>query len=407
MVLRAAILIRSDGSLHRNQNIVIDNGCIVDITDGSDGYADMHYAVVTPLFHNGHSHCEYDLLDGVIPSSEFFPWVRNVVQIKQCLPEHFWMVSSMYGVARLLRMGYASTADCCETWFTPRIMDSFGLDGSCYREVNGLNSISDVDRCNDAIDTISSNSDALTLGIAPHAIYSTCRDVLDTVRNRCVNLPLCIHVDESQDENRFCRFGDGAFVDMYHRREIIHPSPMTSAVAYFDKMGLLSPNTLLIHGCNWDTEDLHRVKQRGGTVAICPESNEFLRCKQSPVYDIYTSGIRMVIGTDSALSCPSMSPIQQLLRLMKHSSDEQFHRWLFKCQVTPDTGSAYDLRLAYPGDFCAFGLNEVPSAGGLQTALSGIATEVPHVYRHGKKTTYQLDTVVENAVRDTVMGLAR
>jgi cytosine/adenosine deaminase-related metal-dependent hydrolase len=406
MVIHADVLIRADGTLHLNQNIAISDDSIKDIGAGSSKHADASYSVVTPLFHNGHSHCEYQLLSGILETSQFFPWVRDVVRIKQFLTPDFWKISSIYGVAKLLQMGFASTWDCSESGYTPAIMDATGLRGMCFREVNGLVPELDLPRCDALIDLVLANTSETALGVAPHAIYSTCDALLENIRNRCSSIPLCIHTDESQDEDRFCRFGDGEFSSMYARRGINRKSPMSSAVQYFDTVGLLTSQTLLVHGCSWDEHDLLLIKERGAMVSVCPESNEFLRCHPAPVDELYRNEIPIAIGTDSALSCPSLSPIQQLNRLMRVSIDENFHRWLFRAQTSPIDGLSYDVTGGGKASFCCFERNQVIASNSLTSVISQIATLTPDIYRLGKRVNYELGRELELQVNTIVKGLA-
>lgn len=406
MQLNAGVVIFADGSLSRNMTITIDDGFIVDITPNRCPNENVSYAVVTPMFHNGHSHCEYQLLERVLRSSSFFPWVRDVVRIKQQLPRQFWVYSSILGVLTLLKMGFKSSADCSDSGFSTATMSAMGLTGTSYREVNGLSVEHDVPRCQSIIDEVVATDIDINLGLAPHAIYSTCRAVLENVANHRSTLPICIHVDESPDEERFCRYGDGAFAEMFIRRGIDHPSPMSSALQYFDSLGLVTRNTLLVHGCSWDSNEIELVKSRNAAVAICPESNHFLECRLPPAVKLYESDIRTVIGTDSALSCASMSPLKQLKLLMDISADEGFHRWLFRSQVTSGTTDTYDVNVGMPGDFCAYGKGKTVTNGDLWQVVGQFADSVPDVYRGGKRLDFQLDPHLESALGNIVKELA-
>ncbi len=228
MRLSAGVVILSDGTLLRDVTITVVDGVINDISLGVDVDA-TYYAVVTPMFHNGHSHAEYQLLSGILPSGSFFPWVRELVRLKFCLPNRLWAISTLYGVKKLLEMGYASTEDCSDSGFAAATMSACGLRGTSYREVNGL--VSDVDayRCESRIDALHNLGRHYSVGVAPHAVYSTCQAVLDVVLKRAEGLPLCIHVDESPEEDLFCRNNSGPFIEMYKRRGIEHKSPRTEA----------------------------------------------------------------------------------------------------------------------------------------------------------------------------------
>lgn len=405
MRLSAGVVILSDGTLLRDVTITVVDGVINDISQGVDVDA-TYYAVVTPMFHNGHSHTEYQLLSGILPAGPFFPWVREVVRLKFCLTNRLWAISTFYGVQKLLEMGYASTEDCSDSGFAAATMSACGLRGTSYREVNGL--VSDVDayRCESVIDALHDMGRHYSVGVAPHAVYSTCQAVLDVVLKRADGLPVCIHVDESPEEDLFCRNNSGPFIEMYKRRAIENKSPGTSAIQHFDRHGLVTPRTLLVHGCNWTSDDIAIVQARGSRVAVCPESNQFLQCKYPPVELMYQSEISIVIGTDSALSCPSMSPVKQLLLLMTGTSDTNLHRWLFHAQVTPISGPSYDVAVGNVADFCAFGLGEPVHSNTLLETMEQISEVIPDVFRSGKHMNYSYNPSLEADLINVVQVLA-
>lgn len=406
MLLHAGVLIDADGKLQHDVSISVVDGKIDDIMPGTPKGRSISYAVVTPMFHNGHSHCEYQALESLLPSSAFFPWVRDVVRLKLRLPPKFWFYSTLLGVTKLLQQGYASTGDCSDSGFAPAIMAALELEGVCYREVNGLSAEHDRPRCQSVIDGVL-RSDTLTpLGIAPHAIYSTCDSILADVANRRQSIPVCIHVDESPEEEQFCRFANGPFAEMYERRGIVRPSPHCSAVKYFDAMGLVSANTLLVHGCTWDEDDVATVKSTDACAAICPESNRFLQCRIPPVKSLHDQGVRTVIGTDSALSCHSMSPMHQMKLLMATNPNVDFHRWIFQSQVTPTNGKAYDVAAGLPADFCAFGKGVTFERCELSGVVAKLVDCVPDVYRSGHPKTYDHDSRLQRELVTVVKELS-
>ena len=406
MLIHAGVLIDADGKLQHDVTISVVDGNIDDIRRGTSKGSTTSYAVVTPMFHNGHSHCEYQALESLLPSTAFFPWVRDVVRLKLRLPPKFWFYSTLLGVKKLLQQGYASTGDCSDSGFAPAIMAALELKGVCYHEVNGLSAEYECPRCQSVIDGVL-RSDTLTpLGIAPHAIYSTCDSILKDVANRRQSVPICIHVDESPEEEQFCRFANGPFAEMYERRGIVRPSPHSSAVKYFDAMGLVNANTLLVHGCTWDEDDVAVVKATDASVAKCPESNRFLQCRIPPVKSLHEQGVRTVIGTDSALSCHSMSPMHQMKLLMDTNPNVDFHRWIFHSQVTPMNGNAYDVLPSLPADFCAFGKGVTFERGELSGVVAKLVDSVPDVYRSGQPMTYDLDTRLKRELVTVVKELS-
>jgi cytosine/adenosine deaminase-related metal-dependent hydrolase len=407
MFIHAGVLISADGNLQHDVTISVVDGKIDDIMPNSPKRSSASYAVVTPMFHNGHSHCEYQALESVLPSSEFFPWIRDVVRLKLRLPSKFWLYSTLLGVTKLFRMGYASTGDCCDSGFAPAIMSALGMHGVCYREVNGLSEEFDGPRCHAIMNTVLNSRLVTTMGIAPHAIYSTCDNILETVAKQSQNVPVCIHVDESPEEEQFCRLANGPFAEMYERRRIVRSSPESSALQFFDGMGLVTANTLLVHGCTWDQDDVAIVKAKNASVAICPESNRFLHCGYPPIELFYDQDVRVVIGTDSALSCHSMSPMHQMKLLMETNPRGELHRWIFQSQVTPTIGSSYDVTVGATANFCAFGKGMCFEQGKLKQVIEQLVDFTPDVYRVGSLMTYKPGVSLDRELVSIVKELSQ
>jgi hypothetical protein len=194
---------------------------------------------------------------------------------------------------------------------------------------------------------------------------------------------------------------------MYERRGIVRPSPHSSALQFFNAIGLVTTNTLLVHGCTWDQDDVAIVKAKDASVAICPESNRFLNCGYPPVELFYDQDVRMVIGTDSALSCHSMSPMHQMKLLMETHPSGDFHRWIFHSQVTPTIGSSYDVTVGATANFCAFGKGMRFEQGKLNRVIEQVVDFTPDVYRDGSLMTYKPGVGLDRELASIVKELSQ
>ena len=74
-----------------------------------------------------------------------------------------------------------------------------------------------------------------------------------------------------------------------------------SEVGRLDELGVLSERTVLVHGIGLDQPDLHRLRRRRTSLVWCPSSNLFT-CGQTLAADALHSGLRVALGTDSALT---------------------------------------------------------------------------------------------------------
>lgn len=69
-------------------------------------------------------------------------------------------------------------------------------------------------------------------------------------------------------------------------------------VPYFDRHGLVTPATQLVH-CVWlDRHELEIIATKGTTVVTCPTSNAYLASGPAPVSDLRAAGVPVAIGCD-------------------------------------------------------------------------------------------------------------
>lgn len=68
-----------------------------------------------------------------------------------------------------------------------------------------------------------------------------------------------------------------------------------------DRLGLLGPSTVLIHGLAIDRAGVRHLRERGCSLVVCPSSNYFL-FRQLPDLELLSSIQRVALGSDSPLT---------------------------------------------------------------------------------------------------------
>ena len=91
---------------------------------------------------------------------------------------------------------------------------------------------------------------------------------------------------------------------------------------------------------------------------------------------------------------------------MKNTADTDLHRWLFRAQVTPETGQSYDIQVANDADFCAFGKGESVAGISLRETLEQMSSMAPDVFRSGNLMKYSLDPSHQADLLNVVQELA-
>jgi 5-methylthioadenosine/S-adenosylhomocysteine deaminase len=153
--------------------------------------------------------------------------------------------------------------------------------------------------------------DAVAPAMAPHAIYTVSEESLrwiaETSSER--DLPVQIHVSETEDEVRRCvkEHGD-------------------RPISYLDRVGLLGSRTMLAH-CVWvDRAELELIAERGATIATNPVAN--LKLAVGRVFDYRTAraaGVEIGLGTDGAGSNNSLDLLadaKTFALLQKHEAGD-------------------------------------------------------------------------------------
>jgi len=88
---------------------------------------------------------------------------------------------------------------------------------------------------------------------------------------------------------------------------ILHLAEGTDKVAKqsfnkFDRLGLLQPNTIIIHGIALKNEEIKKCAKSGTSICCCPESNKFLIGKTIDIQACLEYNVNLILGTDSTLS---------------------------------------------------------------------------------------------------------
>jgi 5-methylthioadenosine/S-adenosylhomocysteine deaminase len=73
-------------------------------------------------------------------------------------------------------------------------------------------------------------------------------------------------------------------------------------VSYLNRLGLLRPETLLVHAVDLEDDDLKFLSEKRPSLAHCPKSNAKLAHGVARLTDIRNTGIQVGLGTDSVAS---------------------------------------------------------------------------------------------------------
>lgn len=273
---------------------------------------------------NAHTHLELGWLKAGLPDmvgTDFVAWMRSAVyepfQRLQTGWEKQFVDSIEAGIKELVATGVTTVGDISETGLSIQPLLNAGLGGVVYIEILGDDVQKAEQRFQRMKDIIKNWKPRLKgnlrIGIAPHTPYSLSRELWAKVIEfaKAENLPLCIHVAESQAETEYLQSGTGALKEIYYPERKFE-APKKSPVAYLEELGALALKPLLIHAVQVSDEDIALIKKYDCTVVHCPRSNLRLNCGRMPLEKFLAAGIPVLIGTDSLASSPSLNIFQEM-----------------------------------------------------------------------------------------------
>ena len=251
--------------------------------------------VLMPGLVNAHGHSAMSLLRGYADDLALRPWLEKHIWPAEArhVSEEFVGDGTRLAMAEMIASGTTCFADMyffdeaiaeavrdagmrCQIGFT--VLDfptAYGKGADDYIH-KGL-------RLNDNY----SGHSLINVACAPHAPYSvsdSAMQIISTYANE-LDLPIHIHCHETAGEV-------SESIDQYGCR------PMQR----LRDLGLLLPQTQLVHMTQINHEDIQMVQDHNCHVVHCPESNLKLASGFCPVGQLMDAGINVALGTDGAAS---------------------------------------------------------------------------------------------------------
>jgi cytosine/adenosine deaminase-related metal-dependent hydrolase len=322
----------------------IENGTVVE-SDGLITYVgpqasappgkdhDLGDAILLPGLVNTHTHLELTAMRGFLENCQFPEWIDKLRQSRnEVMDRDALLDSARFGILEGIEAGITTYADTCSSGVALEAMRDAGVRGIMYQEVFGP----DPSQVEIAMRELEDRMEALTLqqtelvslGVSPHAPY-TVSDPLYDATARFANsrqLPLAMHIAESETEFDLVTRGTGDFAERWRRRGIPVSSRARSPIALLEGRGALERGALLIHCVRVDSDDIGIIARHRCAVAHCPASNAKFGHGIAPLLPLIAAGIRVGIGSDSVASNNRMDILDEArLAVLIHRAATRRH----------------------------------------------------------------------------------
>ena len=268
----------------------------------SDEIIQAEGKAILPAFYNMHTHSPMVLLRGIGEDKDLFSWLQNDIwpREEKLTGEQIYIASRM----AILEMIKSGTVLFNDMYFfmneTIRAIDEMGVRGlvSCVA-MDLFDPKKTAEKKKDMTEFIQTPcaSKQVIKTIACHAVYTVSEELLKFSRDLAKkhNTYLHIHLAETEKEVSDC----------------VEKTGLTPT-QYLDKLGLLTPKTILAH-CVWlNDEDQNIIRERGCLIAHCPISNLKLNSGQMPLNTYLKKGLKVSLGTDGASSNNALSMFSEM-----------------------------------------------------------------------------------------------
>jgi 5-methylthioadenosine/S-adenosylhomocysteine deaminase len=265
---------------------------------------------------NSHTHLELTGLDEEIGEDDFPAWIRRLIALKATRTPAAFLAAARQGIRDCWAAGSTTVADTGDSGAAVEALAELGGSGIAYHEVFGPHpnhaglALDAAIRRLAELETFA--GPRIRLGISPHAPYSVSGPLYASVAALADerDLPVAVHLAESEEETLLLEHGVGGFARAWEARGIpVPPLPGRSPVAWLDQHRVLTERTLCIHTVRVDQRDLDTLERRRVAIAHCPRSNSRHARRAAPLAEMLRRGLRIGLGTDSVAS---VSPLDLL-----------------------------------------------------------------------------------------------
>ena len=355
-----AVLDDASVSLRAADGLIVALGSDVK-PEAGDEVLDARGLALTPGLVNGHGHAAMTLLRGYGDDLPLKEWLENRIwpaEAQLTNDDIYW--GTRLACLEMIRSGTTRFWDMYWHQFdiARAVVDS-GMRASVsqvFLSFPGAPAEARPEAAPEGLDRLGEFGPRVTPCLGPHAIYTVDDAVLRVVAelSETGNVPVQIHLSETEDEVTECIASRGC-----------------RPTEYLDRIGLLTPRTVLSHAVWLDDAELELIARRGATIVTNPASNMKLAVGKAFRYRAARdAGIPIGLGTDGVASNNSLDLLAELklLALVQKHTDQDpkvlpaAEAWEIATGVAAPLLGGTPLAIGSPADFLLVDANAVEMA---------------------------------------------
>jgi 5-methylthioadenosine/S-adenosylhomocysteine deaminase len=266
---------------------------------------------------NGHGHAAMTLFRGFGSDLRLLDWLEQMIwpaEARLTDDDVYW--GTRLATLEMIRSG---TTHFYDMYWHPAAVARAAEDAGMRATVGaplfdgnnteGLGALRDA--AVESLDLLDGCGPLITPSLTPHAIYTVSRESLDFVAELARDRGVLVHIHLSETRHEV-----EEWLAVHDERP----------ASYLDARGLLTPRTILAHGCSLDQRELELIAERGATIVTNPVSNLKLAGSEIFPYALARrAGVAVGLGTDGASSNNSLDLLADLkvfALVQKHAAQD-------------------------------------------------------------------------------------
>lgn len=330
----------SGGAILVRDNKIVDIGKfnVLKYRYPDEEISDFGLAALMPGFIDLFTRLELSVMRGVVADEPYMRWMLQVADRAHKLEGNDFYDSAVLGALDAVSSGITTVADITPTGAALAAVEKIGLRGVIYREVGAMDKM----RIDHAMHVANrdiehwreeSNSDLVTIGIAPAPIYVNHPEVFRRVSDLAIkeNMPVALSLAGSQEEYNFVMYGSSMFsVDTMSEdtRGYVEIPPWlpfgVTPVRYALNWGAFdAPNVMLVQAVHVTDEDIKKLREFDVSICTCPRINATLGMGIAPLNEFLQAGLQVGLGTDSPAGTESTDMLAEMrIGLLMHRAND-------------------------------------------------------------------------------------
>ncbi|MEO5570033.1 MAG: amidohydrolase family protein [Bacteroidia bacterium] len=317
----------------KNGTVVIDDsGIIIEVAKSEiqNTKSEIYQGIICPGFINAHCHLELSHLKGVISEGTGLTgFIGEFLQKRKQFGEESIKEKIIEAENEMLANGIIAVCDISNNDSTFEQKAKLKLFYHTFIELFDLipeKAKETFEHGKEIQNSFQSKWDKIQSSLTPHAPYSVSFELLKMISDDALknNSNISIHNQETESENDLFQNKTGKILELFKKLNInLEHLPLTGKSSLQSYLGLLPKENkiLLVHNTFTKKEDIQFAHQYSKNIywCFCPNANLYIENKL-PDYKIFIDeNATCCVGTDSYASNWSISILDELKTISKHS----------------------------------------------------------------------------------------